>query len=63
MIQEDKIQIKDLLAFQLELAIYILPVFFDATVIIITAPTSCHLLSLSANNVLSILPILSHSLL
>lgn len=42
--QGEKIQIEDLLPFQLELAIYMCPFFFDATVIIITTTTSCHLL-------------------
>ena len=42
--QRDKIEIEDLLSFQFELAVYMLPFSFDATVIIITSTTSCHLL-------------------
>ena len=38
--QRDKIEIEELLAFQFELAIYMLPFSFDATVIIITSTTS-----------------------
>lgn len=42
--QGDKIEIVHLLAFQLEIEFCIHPIFSDATVIIITTTTSCHLL-------------------
>lgn len=61
--QGDKIEIEDLLAFQFELAICMRPFSFDATVIIITLLLAAIYCSLSANGVLSIFPILSHSLL